>query len=49
LLAEVTPVVHLQYTWDPGTVADLPPIVGTGIPPHISAILQELCTMGGRL
>jgi hypothetical protein len=44
LLAEVTLVVHVQYPWDPGIVDDPPPIVGTGIPPHV-AILQELCTM----
>jgi hypothetical protein len=44
LLAEVTPVVCVQYPWDQGTVNDLSPIVGTGIPPHV-VILQELFTM----
>jgi hypothetical protein len=47
LLTEViTVLVCVRYPWDPGTVNDLPPIVGRGIPPHV-AILQELsCTMG---
>jgi hypothetical protein len=41
----VTPVVHVWYPWDLGTVDDTPAIVGTCIPPHV-AILQELRTMG---
>jgi hypothetical protein len=45
LLAELSPLVHVQYPWDTVTANDPPPMVGTGIPPHV-AILQELRTMG---
>jgi hypothetical protein len=45
LLAELSPLVHVQYPWDTVTANDPPPMVGMGIPPHI-AILRELRTMG---